>query len=309
MPQQGAMTICEAIDLYELDNRARGLSPATVNSTAAKLRKFVRWCAANDLVMLADLTPFDLRRYLVTLADSTGGGSLAPTTLSNRYQINLAKAVKRFLNYCVQDDLLDRSPFDKVQIPKLDRRILPAFTPEQIGQVLAACTTQRDSLICHTLLDSGLRASELLALNVGDINTEGAVRVRHGKGAKDRVTYIGAKTQKLLQRYLRQRRKPDAHAPLFTSLTTGERLTFFGLAQLMQRLRQASGVSTCTCHTFRRTFALQSLRNGMNLYVLARLMGHVDITVLKHYLDLLEDDIQGAHRKFGVIDNLRTPRR
>ncbi len=73
---------------------------------------------------------------------------------------------------------------------------------------------------------------------------------------------------------------------------------------MMARLQQRSGVATCTCHTFRRTFAINCLRNGMNIYVLARLMGHADITVLRQYLPLIEDDLQEAHARFGAVDNL-----
>ncbi len=72
----------------------------------------------------------------------------------------------------------------------------------------------------------------------------------------------------------------------------------------MERLRKRSGVATCTAHTFRRTFALNCLRNGMNIYVLARLMGHADITILRQYLPLIEDDLQDAHARFGAVDNL-----
>ena len=68
----------------------------------------------------------------------------------------------------------------------------------------------------------------------------------------------------------------------------------------MGRLQEHSGVANCTCHTFRRTFALTCLPNGMNIYVQARLMGHADITILRQYLPLIEDDLQEAHARFGA---------
>ncbi len=81
-------------------------------------------------------------------------------------------------------------------------------------------------------------------------------------------------------------------------------MTVWGMTQMMARLRDRSGVKSCSCHTFRRTFALSCLRNGMNIYVLARLMGHADISVLRQYLALVEDDLEQAHAKYGVVDNL-----
>ncbi len=125
------------------------------------------------------------------------------------------------------------------------------------------------------------------------------------EGRKARTTYVGARTRKELRRYLATRDVAKPHDPLFISELAGKRLTVDGLVQLMGRLQERSGVSACTCHTFRRTFALNCLRNSMNIYVvLARLMGHADITILRQYLPLLEADLQDAQARFGTVDNL-----
>jgi len=107
-----------------------------------------------------------------------------------------------------------------------------------------------------------------------------------------------------LKRSLAKRNETSGQSPLFASEHNGESLTISGMVQLMNRLRTRSGVPTCTCHTFRRTFALTCLRNGMNIYVLARLMGHSDIVVLRQYLALVEADLRKAHNDFGVVDKL-----
>ena len=71
-------------------------------------------------------------------------------------------------------------------------------------------------------------------------------------------------------------------------------MTLSGMVQLMERIRNRSGVKGCKCHNFRRTFAITCLRNGMNIYVLAKLMGHADIAVLRRYLALVESDLEEA---------------
>jgi len=297
MRQQGDITLQDACNLYTLDNKARGLSASTIASYEKKMAFFVAWCIDERITMLHEITPIHLRKFLVAIQERD---------LSNRYQVNLAKTVKTFFNYCVRDELLAETPFAKVRIPKQKKKILPSFTAEQVKALVKACRNPRDLAICHVLLDSGLRASELLGLNVGDVDMRtGTVAVKDGKGGKDRVTYIGSKTQKVVYQYLLERGKPIGEAPLFVSLTSGNRLTLFGLAQLMERLRLATGVACCTAHTFRRTFAIACLRNGMNIYVLARLMGHVDIIVLKQYLDLIDDDTHASHKRHGPADNWR----
>ena len=126
--------------------------------------------------------------------------------------------------------------------------------------LLDACQNDRDRAIVLTLLDSGVRASELLALDVGDLDTlTGALRVRLGKGRKQRVAFVGTQTRKAIARYLTDRGKVGPSEPLFVTLTGGTRLQFYGLQSLLHRLGRAAGVKPMGAHRFRRTFAIESL--------------------------------------------------
>lgn len=125
-------------------------------------------------------------------------------------------------------------------MPDVDDDILPAFSADDIRALWAAAKTLMEKAVMLFLLDTGVRAFELLALNGGDVDlASGEVLVRKGKGKKGR-----------------------------------------GYA--------------CTCHMFRRTFALESLRSGMNVFILQRLMGHKDLQVLLRYLALVENDLKAA---------------
>lgn len=295
--QRGTTTLYDALDLFLLDCEARRLTPSTRQFYTAKLSVFIRWCQEHQVDTLGVLTSTDIRRFLV---------HIQRRQLSSQYQHNLARAIRAFLNYCVRDELLDKSPFDKVQMPKLEKKIPQALTASEISAILRSCTQDRDRAICLFLLDSGVRASELIALNMGDIDLKtGTVMVRVGKGQKQRTTYIGAKTRKAVKRYFSQRRgRLRDSTPAFVSEHGGERMTISGMVQLMERLRVRSGVKGCKCHNFRRTFAITCLRNGMNIYVLAKLMGHTDITVLRQYLALVENDLEEAHARYGAVDSL-----
>jgi len=132
----------------------------------------------------------------------------------------------------------------------------------------------------------------------------GSVTIQNGKGQKGRVTYLGARARKQLLRYLAQRGKPKDDEPLFLSELTKKRLTVYGLTLAMRRIEERSGVKDVTSHAFRRTFALEFLRGGGNIYVLAKLMGHAGIDVLKRYLAITQDDLKGQHDKFAPGDNM-----
>lgn len=292
---QSKLTLQTALDLFLLDCTARRLTIGTQSFYKAKLSPFIRWCEAKGVTGLEDMQAVHIRQYL---------SSILERNLTAQYQNNIARAIRAWLNYCVRDELIPKSPFDRVKMPKLAKKILPAFSQEDIKNILRVCRTKREEAICLTLLDSGVRATELVTLNVNDLNMKsGTLIVRAGKGQKDRTTYVGARTRKAILRYLAERGSPAATEPLFIS-HHNERLTLSGIVQIMRRLRKRSGVAHCAAHTFRRTFAIKSLRNGMNVHVLAQLMGHADIQMLRKYLDITEEDLKASADKHGVVDNM-----
>jgi site-specific recombinase XerD len=203
----------------------------------------------------------------------------------------------------VEEGLVDVSPMRKRMMPKLPKELLPAFSKEDVGKLLAACRTLRDTALVHCLLDSGCRASEFVVLNTGSVDMgTGAVAVRQGKGKKDRTTFLGAKSRRALRRYLRERKDVGPDELLFPSSRTGERLTTSGLVQFCKRLGDRAGVEHCHPHTFRRSCALWSLRAGMDLVSLSRILGHESLDILRLYLKQDETDLQQAHREHSPID-------
>jgi site-specific recombinase XerD len=295
---QHKTTLVEATELFVMDGKAQGFTDSTVTTYTDQMRRLLRWCAAAELTHLHEFTHNHIKRYFAHEIDRG---------MSNHYVHGTARGVRAFCNFCARDGLVDVNPFDKVKMPRLEQKILPALTDDETRRILSVCDNDRDRAIVLFLLDSGVRANELCNLNIEDMDMDtGAVSVRQGKGRKDRTVHIGARTRKQVKRYLIERGSPRAdHAPLFASQREGTRLTYSGLAQILRRTRQTANVPDATAHAFRRTFAITCLRNGMNIYVLARLMGHADIQVLRKYLPLVEQDLQDAHQKHGPVDRMK----
>jgi len=194
---------------------------------------------------------------------------------------------------------------DKVAMPRVSKEILTSLVEEDVTHLLDACNSARDKAIVLVLLDTGLRASELVNLDGKDIDLDlGEMHVRRGKGGKDRTVFLGSEARRALRNYYTERGEPLEDQPVWISQTRHQRLTASGLHQLLKRLGEHAGVDDCAPHTMRRTFALWCLRNGMDVFRLARLMGHADITVLRRYLYLLKDDLRAAHAQYGVVDKL-----
>lgn len=289
------ITIQEAFEEFLTDCSARRLTNHTLRGYKGKLSLFFRWCGEHGIYQLNQISHRDIRQYLINMQEKGA---------SSAYQYGLAKDIRAFLNYCVRDEFLEVSPFKKVRMPRLEKKVPQALSNMQINKILQSATTERDKAIILFLFDTGVRASELCGIDIADVDLElGEILIRQGKGQKQRFAYIGKRAQAQLERYLTTERSlHKTKEPLFLRERAPDRLTYHGLKQLLRRLKDTTGIN-CHAHSFRRTFAINCLRNGMDIYMLAKLMGHTDIIVLRAYLQITEDDLRAAHRQFGPVDH------
>ncbi|MBW7886169.1 MAG: tyrosine-type recombinase/integrase [Caldilineaceae bacterium] len=285
-----------ALDVFVLDAQARNLSPRTVRFYRQQISYFLGFLDLQSCHTLDQITPHHIRQYLRYLQYERSWKSASVHSA--------ARAIRAFLNFCTAEEMLHSNPMARVKMPKTTQELQPAFTEAEIRALLAATDTQRDRALLLCLLDTGCRAGEFVAWNVGDINLPtGTVRVRYTKNRTERTVYLGTRARRELMRlYATQPLGPDE--PVWRTLDKGTRLTYHGLQSLLQKLGQRAAVRPCSPHRFRRTFALMSLRNGMNVYALQRIMGHSDLSVLRRYLALVDDDLQEAHRHYGAVDKL-----
>lgn len=285
-----------AAQSFMLSREAMRCTEATLIWYRKYVGALVTYLTERGITAPEQVKPDTLRAYLVYLQ----GRGLADRTIHHH-----ASAARALFTYLTAEGLIGTNPMAKVKMPRLPHDVLPALTQDEVRRILAVCRTSRDTAIVLCLLDTGCRSSEFLALNIGDVEVgNGTVHVRQGKGRKDRVTFLGAKARKALIKHLMERKSTHPSDPLWLNNNTGERLGRDGLGLLLNRLGRTAGVEHCHPHTFRRTFALWSLRSGMNVYALQQIMGHSDLTVLRRYLALVEEDLADAHRKHGAVDNM-----
>jgi integrase/recombinase XerD len=154
------------------------------------------------------------------------------------------------------------------------------------------------------LLDTGARVTEFLNMNIEDINqVRGDILIRQGKGHKPRAVYIGKQSKRALRKYLSSRRDHCPALWLTHPRFGSERLSYDGLSEILHRRAVGAKVEEPSLHDFRRAFALAMLRNGTDVFTLAKLMGHEGINVLQRYLKQTNLDTEEAHRRAGPVDN------
>jgi site-specific recombinase XerD len=295
--QQWFPPISEAYSIFILHCQSQRYRPSSVDFYRRRLPHFTAWLTDQGVKDLGQIHSNHIRAYLVARQDSGA---------SAHYIHGIARALRAWFNFAVAEDWITKSPFQNVAMPRKPKKILPAFTDDEIKKIRKAAVTPRDQALVLVLLDTGIRASECVALMGADVDLKtGAVKIRAGKGEKDRLVYLGSRSIRLLLKYYIHRGQPGPADPIWLAERVPHaRLTYTGLAQACSRLGEVAQIPHCTAHTFRRTFALGCLRNGMNIYALQRLMGHEDISTLKPYLAMLGTDLELAHRQHGIVDNL-----
>jgi integrase/recombinase XerD len=281
------------LGMFMLHQEAAHHTPKTLSYYRYTLSKFLDYLSVRGIKAPEAVKATHIRAFLAHLQKQ----GYADTTVHGH-----ARAIKAFFNFLVTEEVLDASPMRKVTMPKLEQKILPPFSGEDIEALLEACqhgkNPHRDRAMILCLLDSGLRAAEFVAMNVGDVDKGGLVRV-HGKGMKDRYVRLGASARKAMLRYL-ARRKPKQGEPLWAGKRG--RLTTSGLYQVMRRLGKRAGVH-CYPHRFRRTFAVWALRGGMNVHHLRAILGHADLQMALRYLQLVKEDIEEAHKQASPVNH------
>ena len=292
--------ISATAESFLIDRQARELSRYTLKFYRDFLRTFIEYCNANSLTFIQQITSDFLRRYFLAFGEKHNPGGVH----------GAYRTLRAFFQWLMKEEVMAsdwKNPMLKVKAPKV---VLDPLEPISIQDVRALSNTcqrgdligERDRALFLFLLDTGARAREACNMNVKDLDLNtGAVMIRYGKGGKSRMVFIGRTTRRAMRGYLRQRH--DSSPALFVSKDE-ERLTYDGLRQLLERRAKRAKLSNKPkLHGFRRAFALNMLRSGVDIFVLQRLMGHSDLQVLRRYLAQNDEDNQLAHMRGSPVDN------
>lgn len=295
-------TLQAEMDAFLLDREARNHTPATLAWYRRCLRHWQCFLESQAIHATAQVTPTVVRAFLVHLAQRghTPGGIAT-----------LFTGVKAFLNWQVaESDFTGPHPLHKIENPKRPQDPLEPVPLAHVKAMLESCLPNtflgdRDRALILFLLDTGVRHQELTNLCLAHVDLEtGRVLVRQGKGRKSRTVFCGQRTCQALAAYLAHRPVLAPHHPLWAK-EDGGRLSKSGIRQLLRRRAADAGVPEPGVHAFRRAFAINLLRNGMDVVSLQRLLGHSELSTVLRYLALVTDDLHRAHNRFGVVDNLQ----
>ncbi|HEY3064499.1 MAG TPA: tyrosine recombinase XerC [Methylomirabilota bacterium] len=264
-------------------------SPHTLRSYRSDLTQFQAFAAARGAPSIADVDGALVRAYLAHLH----GRRLEPASIARQLA-----SLRSWCRFLVRRGLLARNVARGVRSPRLPRR-LPSFLP--IDETVALVSTspaaerwrERDLAILELLYASGLRVSELVGLDVADVDRrERTVRVL-GKGRKERIVPFGAKADAALARHLA--RRGGERGPLFLN-ARGTRLGARGVYAVVRRAARAAGLTRrVSPHTLRHTFATHLLDAGADLRAIQEFLGHSRLSTTERYTHVGSDQLMRVY--------------
>jgi len=276
----------------------KNASPYTVKNYRHEIRQFFDFLKEQGIDSWGGVDRYILRRYLAWLQAE----GYVKASITRRIS-----ELRSFCRYLVREDVLDANPIRVISSPKVPKRLPDYLSPHQVEALLAAPDAtapqgQRDRAILEVLYASGLRVSELVSLNLSNLDLRrGELRV-WGKGAKERLALLGKPACRALTRYIEDGRSKlikenRATSALFLN-RLGSRLSTRSVSNILDKYAKLAGLERrVTPHVIRHTFATHLLDGGADLRTVQELLGHASLSTTQIYTHVSQARAKEVYRK------------
>jgi len=281
-------------DYLNFQSVERGLAKNSLQAYEGDLNKYLEFLEKNKIRSVDKISYQDVLNYLTSLKKK----GLASTTISR----NVA-AIKTFHKFLVREGTTENFPTANLKFPKIPRKLPKVFSVDEVvklleqphGQVPASL---RDKAILEVLYGAGTRVSELVFLNVDDIDFEsGYIRV-FGKGSKERIVPVGSYALEAISEYIKKGRikliKGYHSGALFLN-QHGKRLTRQGCWKILNKYAKQAGLEDIHPHSLRHSFATSLLQAGADLRSVQEMLGHADISTTQIYTHVTREHLKEVY--------------
>ena len=276
-----------------------GLSENTLAAYRTDLKNFVTWLAKKQDVDIQDSLINADRSVIMQFLKY-----LEEQKISSRSRARLLSSLRRFYAYLLREKKIDVDPVALIDAPKLGRSLPKTLTEDDVESLLMAPDTTtllglRDRVLFEVLYATGLRVSELVALELSQVNLQQEVVRVTGKGNKERLVPLGQEAVSWLAKYLSHVRadllKGQVSDALFVT-TRGASMTRQAFWYLIKRYAQQANIeTTISPHTLRHAFATHLLNHGADLRVVQMLLGHSDLSTTQIYTHVAKARLKSLH--------------
>ena len=285
----------------------RNASVHTITSYKNDLTSFNNFCKTQF-----EITPSNVDINLITrLTLRLWLGNLSEEGLAKSSIARKVAALKSFFKYCFKRGYIEKNPAHLLVIPKKEKTLPKTVTPDDIVRLLESIDISspqglQDRAILEILYSTGIRVSELVSLNILDVDLRSSQISVIGKGNKQRMIPIGSTAHRIMKEFLRERSKlygkrtdADAHRALFLA-ASGQRIYDRSIRHTVERyLKIHSEVTQKSPHVLRHSFATHMLDNGADIRIIKEFLGHSNLAATQIYthtsVERLKNVYEQAH--------------
>lgn len=277
-----------AVESFFEAKRAERKSEHTIADYSVTLKRFIDYCGAGT--PLTEISPATARSFI---------GSLP---VSKKTAKNAHVALSSLWTWAINDGYAAEHIMRKVKPPRPEVRVIVPYQRDEIERMLDSpgYPPMRNRALILFLLDTGVRASEVGSVRIGDL--KGLSVVVLGKGDKEREIPLSPRTLRAILAYLATRRRQSVREALYV-VKSGLPMDRHALRSWLERMGERIGVAGLCCHRFRHTFAINYLRNGGDAISLQRLLGHATLDMVRRYTEMTQADLAAIHRRASPVEN------
>ncbi|MBI1741526.1 tyrosine-type recombinase/integrase [Candidatus Acetothermia bacterium] len=294
-------TLADAIDAFLLYARIEARLPSTMHCYEEAFQDLIGFVGTIN-IPLTQLTAGEFRRWIATRLDQ----GYAKTTINVRLRV-----FRTLFFWLVREGYILENPLAHIKPLKVPKQYPFVLSDAQAQALVKAVDRQswagkRNWTLLLILLDGMLRLSELVNLEVRDVSFSAhSIRVRHGKGDKERIVFMGKRLTRAMQDWFHLRGQPIGEDRLFIT-KAGSSLTKRSVSRILKRLATKAKIKDVRCspHTLRHTGATLFIKYGGDPFSLQRLLGHSDISTTMIYVHMAGTALREAHAKASPVDRL-----
>jgi tyrosine recombinase XerD len=275
----------------------KNFSPHTLVAYKGDLKSFINFLKRDGIDSLGKVDRLQVRRFLAHLA----GKDFKKSTMARKLS-----SIRSFFKFLTEEKIITQNPTIYIPTPKRMKKIPSFLDLDEVRLLLELPDKEtllglRDRAILEILYGSGLRVSELVNLNIDDVDLLGGMIKVKGKGSKERLVPIGEIGLASIQRYLKIRQLPGKtynRKPLFLNFQ-GLRLSAQSINRLVHKyIKLASIKKGVSPHTLRHTFATHLLDAGCDLRAVQEMLGHASLSTTQIYTHVTTERLKRVYRKY-----------
>ncbi|MEY8509787.1 site-specific tyrosine recombinase/integron integrase [Lachnospiraceae bacterium 42-17] len=274
--------------VYMISKKIEGLSSGTLKIYDLYLKDFF----SHIEKPLEQITANDIRAYLYQLQQRR--------KISNHSLDGKRLVINTFLEWCKNEEYISKNPCKQIQPIRFEEKPREPLSDIELELVRYGCKTYRDKAIIELFYSTGCRVSEMVNLNKGDIDFDTGEVHLFGKGSKHRISYVNAKAEVALKRYLAAR-KDNNQALIVSERAPYQRLSKTGIERAIRIIGEHSKIGrNLYPHLIRHTTATDALNRGMNVTEVQKILGHEKLDTTMIYAKVSQENVRYNHKRYIV---------